>query len=230
MKHHKRFKRKQINHTRKARFAAVKRYLERNRGKKDPTSHQYWDPKTQWGDFEFIHPTRKILVRVMAQTLTLAFQETCENMAREEIPDAPELYENFMKNFTPIKGKSNSRSRPKITSYRMNEDLPEITEARHARWDLEQKNTSALANSGTVFVSESLKIEPMAYGWFVSLVVDLPELRETDFALLSQYVLGEKPLNSTKKTFSRIEILNAFGYPSDTLDNVPIIQSLAVKI
>ena len=202
----------------------------RNKGSRGATTHQYWDPNTQWGDFEFVHPTRNMLVRVYVRTLTLAYNEECEEKAREALPQDNDDYGDFMKSFIPNHGKSGSKSRPKIVSYTMQEPAPQVATARRARWALERKNATLLSNSGTVFVHESIRFESTNYGIFVTLVVDMPELRETDFPLLSEYALGIKKVDGTPKTFSRATILQNFGYPSDADDDTPIFQSIGVKM
>lgn len=231
MKHYKKFKRKNIIDQKRSTRLAVSKFLQRHGGSKEPYSHQYWEEYSQWGDFEFVHPSRNILVRVMVRTLVNAYNDECEDLSRASIPaNESHIWDNFMSSFTPNYGKSCSKSRPKIISYTMNEDSPENKNARRERWENDKLNLAALENSGTVFIAPSISAERTHYGLWVNLVVDKIALAESDLASFKSIVIGETKLDITSKTFSRKDVLSAFGAPADAPETSHTFQSLAVKM
>jgi hypothetical protein len=224
-------KRAKIRFERDARQRAVQRFKARNSGKTVST-HQYWDAGTQWGDFDFIHPTRRLIVRVCARTLAMAYNDACEEEADRLTADLDKPWnkKSMRDMFIPIHRATKSSKRPRVWAYQMREDPPEVKAARDAYYAAKKKAAVDVANSGALSVSEEVKVERMPYGLFVTMAVDLPELRETDFQTMQDLAIGVTKPTNTPKTFTRAQLLSIFGYDEATPDDVGIMQSLAVNL
>ena len=224
-------KRLLMRQNRDARQKAVARFKRRNPGKTVST-HQYWGAGTQWGDFDFIHPTRHMVVRVCARTLAMAYNDACEEEADRLTAhlDKPWSKESLRDMFVPIHRATKSSKRPRVFAYQMKEDPPDVKAASTAYYNAKKKAAVDVANSGTISVSEEVKVERMPYGLFVSMIVDLPELRETDFQTMQDLAVGTTHPKTDGKTFTRAQLLSIFGYDENTPDDVGIMQSLAVNI
>jgi hypothetical protein len=210
---------------------AYERFVHRH-GKNAIVSRQYWGTHVQWGDFSFIHPLYRFRVGVSVRTLTYAYNDKCEALAADALKDLPRPWlEAFtMDRFLPIYSVPKGSTRPRAKMFRMADVDPGLQESREAHYALERQTASDLANSGTVFVSCAREVSKQTYGWWIELVVDLPDLHEHHLPMLKSMALGEIPLGRENKTFSRAQVLTSFGYDPLTPDNQAIMQSLPVKI
>jgi hypothetical protein len=226
--------RAEIRATRVIRTRAVRHFKLRHPGLTVYTD-QVWGPHSQWGDFDFIHPTRKMIVRVAITTLAYAYQEKCDTLADESLEADGVKYPavgNLFRDFIPIYEKrKGGGSRPLVRLFQMKDDEPEIKAARDTYYQARAKRKIDIINSGTVFVSEELKIERMPYGLYVSISLQRDELMEADFPLYQDYILGHKSVDPSLKTFTQKTLNTLFGMPDSMIeDDASFFQPVAVRV
>jgi hypothetical protein len=232
MRTSKTFKAKREFTRHKLRTAAAKRF-SKNHGTDGIYTDHLLSPSSQWCDFSFLHPKYRHLIAVCVRTLPFAYNDLCELATDTQLENTPKPWlasfnSSFLKS-SPIYVTPKGSTRPRIKYFRLTEMEPYMRNMR----DEFYKNRAALLNknmnSGEFTISSSMNLSVEKYGWWVDLIVDKPNIQESDFPLYRDIIVGSAALEKSTKTFSNAEVRACFGFDSDTPSSAPIIQPVGIK-